>query len=62
MTSDTRPLLDIHDLAKFLGVSEWTLYEWRNRRQGPPAIKVGRLLRWRPSDVETWLDQRVERA
>ena len=62
MSSDTRPLLDIHELAEYLGVSEWTLYEWRNRRQGPPAIKVGRLLRWRMSDVESWLDQRVEHA
>ena len=62
MSDDPRPLLDIHQLAELLGVSEWTLYEWRNRRQGPPAIKVGRLLRWRLTDVETWLDQRRERA
>jgi hypothetical protein len=34
-----------------------TLHQWSHGRIGPPALKVGRHLRYRPADVRRWLDE-----
>jgi len=48
-------LLSVEDLAAFLNVQKSTLYQWRHAGTGPPALKVGKHLRYRPADVEAWL-------
>jgi predicted DNA-binding transcriptional regulator AlpA len=35
-----------------------TIYHWRGRGEGPPALKVGKRLRFRADDVLKWLDDR----
>jgi len=52
-------LLTIEDLAEYLGVPVATLYAWRYRRQGPPGFRVGRYVRFRRSDVEAWIEDRI---
>jgi excisionase family DNA binding protein len=47
------------DLADYLGVPVATIYAWRYRRQGPPGFRVGRHLRFRWSDVERWISDRI---
>lgn len=49
------PLASPQDLADHLGVPVKTTYEWTYRGTGPKAIKVGRHVRYRWSDIETWL-------
>jgi hypothetical protein len=49
------PLMTTEDLADYLQKPIATLIAWRVRGQGPPAIRVGRGLRYRPADVEEWL-------
>ena len=50
-------LLTPADLADLLGLKIQTVY---NRickgRDLPPSIKTGRVQRWRPADVESWLE------
>ena len=55
-------LLDDIQAAKVLRVSVGTLRNWRSSRLGGPAfIRVGRLVRYRESDLNAYLDrQRVE--
>lgn len=50
------PLLTPKTLAVTLGLAEQTIYN-RHSSGGdlPPAIKLGRLLRFRPAEVEAWL-------
>ena len=48
-------LLTERDVSKQLCVSLGSLRRWRMLRQGPPFIKVGPLVRYRPEDVEAWL-------
>jgi excisionase family DNA binding protein len=48
-------LLDIAQVATYLGVSERTVYD-RVRAGTLPAIRVGRLWRVRVADLEAWLD------
>lgn len=56
------PLLDIHDLARHLGMSPEAVYVLRSRGLGPPAVRLGkRSIRFRASDVEKWLESRRER-
>lgn len=50
------PLLTAADMAAFLGVTEATLADWRYRHRGPAFVKVGRLVRYRPDDLDAWLD------
>lgn len=51
-------LLSVHDLADYLQVPIATIYQWRYRGEGPEAFRVGRHLRFDPSDVDRWLRDR----
>lgn len=50
-------LLDIASVARYLGVSERTVYN-RVRAGELPALKVGRLWRVRASELQAWLATR----
>lgn len=52
----TEPLLTVDEVAAYLGVPVKTLYDWRCKSYGPPGMRLGRHLRYRPADVEKWLD------
>jgi excisionase family DNA binding protein len=56
-TNDNEPAeyLDEKRLCALLGISSVTTTKWRAKAKGPPFIKVGRLVRYRRSDVEAWL-------
>lgn len=54
------PLLTLEQVADWLQVAPQTIYQWRTRRPepyGPPAIKVGKYLRWRPEVVQAWIEE-----
>jgi excisionase family DNA binding protein len=55
-------LLTVEDLATYLDVPVATIYAWRYRRQGPPGFRVGRHLRFRSSDVESWIQDRITKT
>ena len=56
-TNDNQPAeyLDERTLCALLGISSVTATKWRAKAKGPPFIKVGRLVRYRRSDVDAWL-------
>jgi len=49
------PLLSTSELATFLGVPVATIYAWRQKGYGPKGIRIGRHVRYRKEDVDTWL-------
>lgn len=50
------PLRDIDDLCRLLGVGKKTVYKWTSdRHSGFPFYKVGKHLRFRFSEVDSWL-------
>ncbi|PZF85205.1 hypothetical protein C1I92_06165 [Jiangella anatolica] len=49
------PLIDIEELAAYLGVPVTTIYDWRTNGKGPPAYKFGKRLKFAVSDVRAWL-------
>jgi predicted DNA-binding transcriptional regulator AlpA len=47
-------------LSRYLGIPVATLYQWRQRDEGPPAIRLGKHLRYRPEAVREWLRSQEE--
>lgn len=49
-------LITQEELADLAGVAVGTVENWRYKQdEGPDYVKVGRLVRYRPSAVEKWL-------
>jgi excisionase family DNA binding protein len=48
------------DVSKVYKVPVATIYKWRGEGKGPRALKVGKHLRFRPEDVEAYLDEMAE--
>lgn len=51
------PLLSIEEVAAWLRVPKKTVYMWRTRGYGPRGMKVGKYLRYRREDVESWIEE-----
>lgn len=53
-------LLTKEDVAEILGVTVGTLAVWRaTKRYNLPYVKSGRLVRYRPEDVDAFIASRV---
>jgi excisionase family DNA binding protein len=56
VTPQTDPLLSIEELASYLNVSKWAIYNLISRKKSDlPRIKIGREWRFRLSSVDRWL-------
>lgn len=49
-------LLNDTAVAKRLGVDPKTLQNWRCRGNGPPFVRVGRLVRYEPESIQQWIE------
>jgi predicted DNA-binding transcriptional regulator AlpA len=58
---DKARLITEREAAEQLALSVKTLRNWRFLGRGPPHLKVGRLVRYRLSDLKSWL-KTCERA
>ena len=52
--------LDIGQLAELLGLSRSAIYGLRYQGDGPPFIRIGSRVRYRPSDVDAWLAEQTD--
>jgi nitrogen PTS system EIIA component len=57
-SANSNKLMTIEELADKLSMKKSTLYQWTHEGF-IPHIKMGKLLRFRWSDVERWLDERT---
>lgn len=56
-----KSLLNSREAALFLGIGEETLAVWRCTKRYPlPYVKVGRLVKYRLSDLEAFIESRTE--
>ncbi|RQX01447.1 excisionase [Micromonospora inaquosa] len=51
---------DAPSSVPLLGKPKNTLHAWHSRGKGPRAIRVGNTLRYRRSEVESWLDDHTD--
>ena len=52
-------LLTPRETAKALGVSERTLFSWRET-EGLPFVQVGRTIRYPLADLQRWAEARTQ--
>lgn len=52
-------LISPEEVATLLGVPPGTLKQWRYKGTGPRSLRVGRHVRYRPTDVEDWIDRQA---
>ncbi|MCP4648616.1 MAG: helix-turn-helix domain-containing protein [PVC group bacterium] len=58
ISSGFEPLIGIDDVCEYLGdIPKKTVYKWssESRINGFPVYKTGRHLRFRKSEIDTWL-------
>lgn len=56
-------LLTTDQVAEITGLSVETLAQWRSQRRGIAYIKISRnCVRYRPADLDRWLDERIVRV
>jgi excisionase family DNA binding protein len=56
-----KKLLSRKEAAKFLGVAEDTLAIWAcNKRYALPYVKIGRLVKYKLSDLNAFIESRTQ--
>jgi len=56
-------LLTAEEVAAQTTLSVETLAQWRSQRKGPPYVKISRnCVRYRQSDLDGWLVERIVRT
>jgi excisionase family DNA binding protein len=50
-------LLNIHEIADYLGVAKSTIYKWVHQEY-IPHIKMGKLVRFRLCEIDSWIEER----
>ena len=54
------PLLNVQQVADYLGVCKRTVYNLRNEGNVAPGTKIGRMVMWRESVLKAWLEEATE--
>ncbi|MGY2079712.1 helix-turn-helix transcriptional regulator [Modestobacter sp. SYSU DS0657] len=52
-------LMTVDSVATYLGVPVATVYAWNSRGLGPKRYRLGKHVRYRRADVDTWVDARA---
>ncbi|MFI6851746.1 helix-turn-helix domain-containing protein [Streptomyces sp. NPDC050416] len=45
------------DIAEIFEVPKETVYQWRKKRIGPPGFRIGKYIRYDPTDIRTYVTQ-----
>lgn len=53
------PLIDMAFITTFTGMTDKWFYKLISDGQFPKPIKLGRSSRWRKSEVENWMGERI---
>ena len=48
-------LIDVKDIAQRTGLSERSIWRFRDSGALPSPVRLGRLVKWREPDVEQWV-------
>lgn len=49
-------LLSPDEVEEIFNIPATTLEKWRSKKIGPPYHKLGKHIRYKPQDVEKWID------
>lgn len=51
--------LDTRQAAALTGIAAYTLECWRRDGEGPPYVKLGRLVKYRRVDLDAFMESRL---
>jgi excisionase family DNA binding protein len=51
--------LSLQQASEYLGVSQAALRAWKRVGKGPVFFRAGKLLRFRRSDLDLWIQERL---
>jgi predicted DNA-binding transcriptional regulator AlpA len=51
--------MDYRATASYIGCSIAALRQWKRLGKGPSYYKIGKLVRYRQNDVDSWLAKRL---
>ena len=57
--SDGEVFLSEPQLARLLGITIYSLQNWRRRDVGPPYARFGRSVRYHRGEVEAWVEAQM---
>ena len=52
-------LLDAGDVAQLLGIHVRTLWRWSSSGTLPEPVRIGRVVRWRFTDLQAFLEKQL---
>jgi len=52
-------MLDEREAAAYLGISASAMRKWRARQCGPKYARLGRIIRYRQSDMDAFVESRI---
>jgi predicted DNA-binding transcriptional regulator AlpA len=55
-------LIGPDEAARRLGIKSQTLYTWRYRGKGPKSYNVGGSVKYRPFELDAWLERNATPA
>ena len=55
----TEQMMSVREVAEYLNLSENTVYRLKDKKDGIRAYKVGGLIRFRRSEVETYIESKA---
>lgn len=55
----TESMLTVQQVADMLGVSIYHIYRLKDKPGGIPAYKIGRCVRFKPSEVEAYISSQA---
>lgn len=53
-------MIDTRTLSEYLNIAEPTVRRWRREGKGPAFLRLGGSIRYRPEEVEKWIEQQQE--
>ena len=59
MADNHQELLKTPEAAQVLGKHPQELSDWRHQGRGPAYVKMGRSVRYRPSDIAEFIDSNI---
>jgi predicted DNA-binding transcriptional regulator AlpA len=59
---DPRKMVNENTAAELLGISPRTLQAWRVAGTGPKFFKIGRTVRYRPAELDSYVRRRIRNA
>jgi predicted DNA-binding transcriptional regulator AlpA len=57
-TNVIESFLTDHDVSRITKLSLATVRRWRRQKKGPPYIKIGAAVRYKPESLSAWLQSR----